>query len=771
MDIAGAAGTDRIRVLHVDDDRQLTKLAATYLEREEDRFVVETATNVGDGLEHLAEAEVDCIVSDLEMPDRNGIEFLEAVREDHPDLPFILYTGNGSEAVASDAISAGVTDYLRKNPGAEQYALLANRIGNFVEQYRSKRALEASQKRLSLFIEQSPLGVLEYNEDFEIVRINDAAEEILGYSEAELRGHTWEKLVTENSYDNVDAVTDELAAARGGYHSIDENRRKDGERIVCEWHNRIVTDDRGEVVAVFSQFQDITDRKTRERELQRTNALLSTLIETLPVGVLVEDQARTVLTVNERLVDLFGLSRTPDELLGADCDRIAAAVSDLFSNSSAFEGRIEELIAAEEPGEDDVLALRDGRTFSRSYRPIELPSGTGHLWMYRDITDQRERERRLSRYSETLERLQRTTQRLLEATDMDDALELVLRSIEDVLDFDVVGIWRATESGDRLEPVSITEAGKEDVPDAPTYSPASESLSWRAFEQNELRVVSDLHAHDERHNPDTPLRSEIIVPLEGYGVINIGSFEPDAFSDQDRTLVELWADTVTTAFARIEREQELHKREHELVRERDRLDEFASIVSHDLRNPLNVAQGWLDIVREDCDDPHLKDIAQAHDRMNALVDDLLTLARDGDVVSETEVVDLAGLVDSCWRHVETADARIHTDVDRRVRADRSRLAQLLENLLRNAVEHGDGSPEITVGELDGGFYVADDGPGIPEDEREAVFDPGYSTSGSGTGFGLSIVRQVAEAHGWSVRVTDGPDGGARFEITGVEFVG
>jgi DNA-binding NtrC family response regulator len=152
--------TGVIRILHVDDPDFLD-VTTSFLEREDDQFVVETATSVDDGVSVLEDTTVECVISDYEMPGRDGIEFLEAIRDDHPDLPFVLFTGKGSEEVASGAISAGVTDYLQKEGGASQYTVLANRVVNAVEQYRSKHALEASQKRLSLFIEQSPLGVIE----------------------------------------------------------------------------------------------------------------------------------------------------------------------------------------------------------------------------------------------------------------------------------------------------------------------------------------------------------------------------------------------------------------------------------------------------------------------------------------------------------------------------------------------------------------------------------------------------------------------------------
>jgi signal transduction histidine kinase len=142
-------------------------------------------------------------------------------------------------------------------------------------------------------------------------------------------------------------------------------------------------------------------------------------------------------------------------------------------------------------------------------------------------------------------------------------------------------------------------------------------------------------------------------------------------------------------------------------------------------------------------------------------------------VEALEEVDVATLADEAWKTTDSATATLRVDPDRlRIRADRSRLRQLFENLFRNSVEHGGDEVTITVGALpDGrGFYVADDGPGIPPDEREAVFDAGYTSSESGTGFGLSIVKQIAEAHGWTVSATDADDGGARFEVTGVEFV-
>ena len=211
-------------------------------------------------------------------------------------------------------------------------------------------------------------------------------------------------------------------------------------------------------------------------------------------------------------------------------------------------------------------------------------------------------------------------------------------------------------------------------------------------------------------------------------------------------------------------------RERELQATNERLEEFASIVSHDLRNPLNIAQGHLELLDEVVESEHIEAISRAHEQMNTLIADLLTLSRVGNQVSTREAVDLASLVEACWRTVPTEQATFVVDTDQQLLADHGRLRQVLENLMRNAVEHGGSDVTVTIGDLDTGFYVEDDGSGIPAPARDDIFATGYSTAEDGTGIGLSIVKQVVDAHDWEIDVGDGSEGGTRFEITGLEFV-
>ncbi|MFB6354165.1 MAG: histidine kinase N-terminal 7TM domain-containing protein [Halobacteriales archaeon] len=218
----------------------------------------------------------------------------------------------------------------------------------------------------------------------------------------------------------------------------------------------------------------------------------------------------------------------------------------------------------------------------------------------------------------------------------------------------------------------------------------------------------------------------------------------------------------------------------ELERQNDRLEEFASVVSHDLRTPLSVAQGNLELAMDDGELDRLTEVDGALTRMEALIDDLLALARQGQTVGATEPVDLAGCARAAWDPVESPGATLELDDELgRVAADADRLRQLLENLFRNAVEHGAsedrstadaaGDPiTVRVTTTADGFAVEDDGPGIDPADRDQVFEYGYTTAADGNGFGLGIVRSIAEAHGWSVTATEGTDGGARFDFSGVE---
>ena len=325
---------------------------------------------------------------------------------------------------------------------------------------------------------------------------------------------------------------------------------------------------------------------------------------------------------------------------------------------------------------------------------------------------------------------------------------------------------------DRLavEPVATLDAALEILRDSPVDCLVAVG---RPAEPTGLPAVEAVR---DRHStlpivfcPEEPLDASTAAEAFDAGATDVAR----AYTDSDRTpvLVHRISNAVGSARAIAEAE-----------RQRDRLERFVHGVSHDLRNPLNVAQGRLEMARSEGDLDHVDTAASAVDRTLELITDLLTLAKQGERPRELEPVELAALADECWANVASGDATLVVDTDRRILADRGRLKRLFENLFRNAVDHGGEDVTVVVGDispmytttragavLPSGFFVEDDGPGIPEDERERVFEMGYTTDADGTGFGLNIVSEVASAHGWEVAVSEGSRGGARFEITGVEY--
>ncbi|WP_126662242.1 PAS domain S-box protein [Haloterrigena salifodinae] len=658
-----------IHVLCVDDDPDLRSVTAATLERSRSEFVVSTANSGRDGLSRLdgtgTESEperpaIDCIVSDYEMPGMDGLEFLAAVRERDPEMPFLLFTGKGSEAIAHEAISAGVTDYLQKGTGTDQYVVLANRIENAVEKRRAERARRESERELERYrtlVEtvDDPMYVLDA--DGRCTIINDAFCDLLGVDRDRVVGEPIAEFISREALER---------GAKTVYHLHESDREsdrfeftigvEDGAQRIGEANVTALTDDEGRFAGSTAVIRDITARKRREREL----AEYERIVELAPIALFILDADATITWCNDEFADAF-------------TEEIEALIGTPFA----------ELI-------------------ERGYYD----------------------ERVIGKYT--------------------DEVRTLLSS-----------------SVDRTR--------------------AKYQVRFRPSDDEER--IHDVHTK--------------LLPLED------GAFVGTIHAIRDIT--------------------RRRRYQRELERQNDRLEEFASVVSHDLRNPLNVARGTLELHAEDCPQPgeSIDRIRWSLQRMDELIDRLLSLARHGQTIGKQTPVSLSTSVRRAWNAVDTANATLECAVETTIVADEGRLQALLENLFRNSVEHGSTSspsqaqedtgrrsassepsvadaPEdsvehgstdadsraqqersgvtVTVGPLETavdddrsvrGFYVTDDGPGF-DSEPDDVFEFGYTTAEDGTGFGLAIVEGIAEAHGWAVTARNGDDGGARFEISGVD---
>ena len=505
----------------------------------------------------------------------------------------------------------------------------------------------------------------------------------------------------------------------------------------------------GEVVRIVGIARNVTEQAERERDLEATNQRLESLIEATPLSVMELDSDGAIIRWNNEAEHMFGWSE--EEVRGEFNPIVPAEQEAEFTTllQRALSGeriRAKEIRRERKDGSELDLLL--------SVAPITGPDGeaTSVLAVLEDITEQKQLEARLRS-------LQETAQDLSGAESSEEIGSIAVDAAAGILDLEITGIWEYDEREAALVPITETPAARDLFDDSPRFT-AGDGLALDAFESGETQVYDDVQTEGEPHNPDTEIRSEIIVPLGEYGLMSTGSVSPRVFSETDVDLFRILGATVEGALARASREAELH-------RQNERLDQFASVVAHDLRNPLSVAMGFLEIASETGDADHFEKVASAHDRIERLIEDLLTLARGKTTIEDAQAVSLESITTEAWGYVDTDEATLTlTDDVPTVTGDASRLTQLFENLFRNAVEHGGSGVTVTVGRLadDSGFYVEDNGSGIPEERRDEVFDHGVTSSDGGTGFGLSIVADIAKAHGWAVSVTDGADGGARFEF-------
>jgi PAS domain S-box-containing protein len=454
------------------------------------------------------------------------------------------------------------------------------------------------------------------------------------------------------------------------------------------------------------------------------------LLDDSPAAILIFDSDGEILYANAAAAEVTG-SDDPHDVAGR-------TLFELLDEETEAEVREQFAPLLEDSEtvrcEDVVLDCFDGRTryVESAITPVTVDGEPGGQAVLTDVTTLKERERRLrterDRFTALFESLPEAAVHV-QYRDGDPVVRNVNDAFEDVFGFD-----HDTIAGENLDEFIVPSAHPAGAVDKDDFAASGGQIEREVERETAAGVREFLFSARSMHT------AEGID--EGVGIyVDI--------TDRKR-------------------------REEALERQNERLDAFASIVSHDLKSPLSVANGNLYLAREEDDETYLDQVEHALDRMERIIDDLLRLARSGEGSLDPEPVDAGTVVAEAWTEVQVEGGKITNELGIDVEADRGQLRELLGNLVRNAVEHGGDDVTVTVGPIEddpgegpNGFYVADDGPGIPPEDREEVFEPGFTTHEEGTGFGLVVVEEIAQAHGWEATVTESEDGGARFEFRGV----
>ena len=717
--------------------------------------------------------DVDCIVVGHDDAGTDVLSLLRDLREHHPDLPLVLFTGAWSESLASEAFRAGADDYVRRTGDGDGWTVLRNRIEHTVRERQTASQLIESERTVSTLVNNLPGVVYRVMPGGEVGFVGGNVASLTGHSAEAFKQrevHWWD-VVAPADRERARAAIDAALAAREPFE-VTYRIGPDGDRWVTDRGRGVFVD--GDLTAVEGVLTDVTRRQRRDQQVRDLHAATRKLVAAdtrEAIAAVTAEAASEVLEYpinGVRLIDRSGEwlvpAAVPDVTEAVLGDRPDYAVDGESPAAQAFR-RGEPVVIT------NAASISDGRDRGDLRSGMYLPLGDqGTLSIGatdRDAFD--DDDRRLA------ELLADNAGAALAAIARREALENERDRLAALFENIPEPTVRVTVDDGKPyarevnpafeETFGVTAATIRDQPVDEFIVPEDEQDEAAAF-NSRIRAGEPFHDEVQRLADDGPRDFILhVVPRE------------------------LDADT-TEGFAIYMDITERKARERDLERQNEQLEAFASVLSHDLRNPLNVASGRLANYRETGDPDDLDSVAAAHERIRDRIEDLLELARQGRTVDDPGRVELAATARAAWGAVDTADATLSVEPDMAIRADRPRLGRLFENLFANSVEHGasgnepvseddpadsraaDGGADslaVTVGETADGFFVADDGVGIPDSVRDDLFESGVTTAG-GTGYGLAIVRSIAEAHGWTVRAVESEAGGARFEFSGVERV-
>jgi PAS domain S-box-containing protein len=606
---------------------------------------------------------------------------------------------------------------------------------DITERKQRERELEEYRSHYQTLVENFPNGaVAVVNENLRYVTFGGTPEGNAEVTRTDLEGSPLHDALPEKI---ADVVVPHYEAALDGETSSFERTVDDR---VYQFHFVPVRDDDGDVFAALGMSQDVTERKETERKLAESERRYRTLVEHFPNGAvgLFDEDLRYTVTGGEIL----------DELETSSEEIVGQTIWERYPEEVA--AKLEPKFRAALDGETNSFELEyHGRHWLAHAVPVsdaddEIFAG---MMMVQDITKRKQRERQLRRYREYTDSVLDTIDDVFYVLDESGNLQRWNDALCEVSGYrdDEIESMHALEFFD--------EAVRDEVAD----------VIREGFETGGLQIKAELLTKAGDGVPFEFVASALENP------------------DGERVIAGIGRDITE----QIERERKLEETVEKLESSNERLEGFASMLAHELRNPVTVGQIYVRQLSADEAPDAAAYVTEAFDRIENIIDVMLVLTRGRGAVGERTEVRLPEVAREAWDEVEAPEATLEVDIDHTIRADETYIRHLFRNLLENAVEHGGWDVTVTVGELSErsasgagggetddsatGFYVADDGTGIPAEDREDVFEAGYTTAAEegGTGLGLAFVRELAEVYGWEWRVAESDAGGARFEFTNV----
>jgi PAS domain S-box-containing protein len=708
-----------INILLVDDDEDALNIASTYLRRDDPTFEIATSGSAEEAMSILKEREFDVVVSDYEMPNgKSGLEFLEVVKAQSPDMPFIIFTGRGREEVAIRALNLGADSYVTKGGDAKiVYAELAHTIRSVVAHRRAKLALEESDARLRAAFEDAAIGMAIISIDQEIIQVNNTLCEMLGFRADELVGRNLEEIAHPDEIGQaplkalriLDGEKDVLSGERRFLH-------RDGKWVWTRTTSSLTRDSKGNPLYFVSQFQDITETKKAVEALKDSEMRFRGAFDDAAIGMALIDFNSKILDCNQALCQMLGY--TKDEITTMtfaefthpdDLDKVPRIIDGKFENGKSAVQLEKRYL--HKSGHTVYTFVSSSIEYNEYGDPIYFIS------QFQDVTEQR-----LAR--DALATSEANYRNLVENSLQNYAI------IQDGRYVYVNQPFANTLGLARDEILSLTA---EEV--------------WKHVHPDDVGLLRQRDGQLQETAQAIPKSEFRYIRPNGEVRWVEGFIQPTEYDGRPATqIVEIDITERKSADDALRSNQEI------LSRQKEELSDFAAVMSHDLRQSLHNALLFAELLQDEYSQEHISGIMDMITSAQEILKKSLALAEAGRVIGEVEEVDLGKLVDEVANREVNEPTAVCHDTLPVILCDRLKMAQILSNLFRNAVEHGEAKHiEIETrrekNQLE--LLVTNDGHPIPEKLREKVFKA-QASSVEGRGLGLMIVSKLVDAHGWKI---------------------
>lgn len=712
-------GKSSIHILHIDDDPSIREISKQILLDMDSSFVIDAASCVAEAFKKLENGQYDVVISDYDMPQKDGLQFLKELREQGNEIPFILFTGKGREEVAVKALNLGSDAYINKQGNLETvYGELSHSIVKIIERKNSKKLLVESESKYLRLFNSSEVGMFRTKKrSFEIVDSNEKLLQILGYSREEIQG-------TSSTIYFGDAAQQQewvkIFQAKGQVVDFEIKLvSKKGEIKTCLLSAKLSP----EQETVEGSIVDVTERKKAEQALIQSEANYRNLINGMDESVWVIDFDGNFIDFNNAAIEMLGYSK--EELRSLGIRGI-----DNYLNQEQVKNLIRRVALGQTQIFETMHTTKDGFRI-----PVEISSS---LVVYQGK-----------------QAILAIARNITERKKVEEKLILNERKYRDFADSLPEIIFETDEKG------TVTFLNKR----------GSEILGFTLDEIRQRKTVEILVPEDQqravqnvrrRMRDESPKGNEYRLRKKDGSTFPVMIFSEKIINNDGK--IGLRGVIVNISESR--------QKAEELKRLSEKLSVLGSLTRHDVRNKLSCIRGCTYLMKKRFSDND--ELRKLIDQIDSAVDSTAHLLDFAAVYEKVGAEPSAIMnIGKCFTEASNAfpDLRkieIKNECDSLELTADSLLKQLFYNFIDNSLNHGEKVTQIKLHykrEDDRmRLFYEDNGVGILDSNKPKLFREGFST-GKSTGLGLFLIKKMVETYGWTISEEGEPSKGAKFVIT------